>query len=113
MIRGEIWIVDFGIPIGSAAGYRRPAVVLQNNIFNKSNIQTSIVVPLTSNLRLADYSPNVLIPKNKTGLPKDSVAIIPLVTAIDKSSFLEKISDLPASFMQEICKGIIEVLNLA
>ena len=27
MIRGDIWLVDFGIPMGSEAGYRRPAVV--------------------------------------------------------------------------------------
>ena len=32
MTRGEIWLVDFGVPIGSEAGYRRPAVVLEKKI---------------------------------------------------------------------------------
>ena len=38
MIRGEIWLVDFGLSVGSEAGYRRPAVVVQNDDFNESNI---------------------------------------------------------------------------
>ena len=63
MIRGEIWLVDFGAPIGSEAGYRRPAVVMQNDDFNRSNIATCTVIPLTSNMILADYTPNVVVPK--------------------------------------------------
>lgn len=68
---------------------------------------------LTSNLRLADYSPDELIPKSSAVLSKDYVAVIPLVTAIDKASFIEKISDLPNHFVHEICEGIIEVLELS
>ena len=112
MTHGEIWLVDFGFPSGSEAGYERPAVVLQNDDFNKSNIHTSVVVPLTSNLVLADYTPNVLVPKKDTNLSKDSVVVIPLVTALDKSSFIKKLSVMPKSYMQKICKGVIEVLEL-
>ena len=112
MIRGEIWLVDFGIPNGSEAGYRRPAVVIQNNDFNESNISTCVVVPLTSNLILADYTPNVLIPKKDSGLSKDSVVIIPLVTAVNKFALIEKLSVMPKNYMQKICKGITEVLEL-
>ena len=31
MTRGEIWWVDFGVPLGSEVGFRRPVIVLQNN----------------------------------------------------------------------------------
>lgn len=48
MTRGEIWLVDFGVPIGSEAGYRRPAVVVQNDDFNESNIATCTVIPLVT-----------------------------------------------------------------
>lgn len=54
MIRGEIWMVDFGVPFGSEPGWRRPAIVVQNDEFNQSAMHTTIVIPLTSNLRLAD-----------------------------------------------------------
>lgn len=112
MIRGEIWLVDFGAPIGSEAGYRRPAVVMQNDDFNRSNIATCTVIPLTSNMILADYTPNVVVPKKDSGLTRDSVVIIPLLTTVNKFAFIEKLSVMPESYMNKICKGVIEVLEL-
>jgi len=50
MIRGEIWWADFGVPFGSESGFKKPVVVVQNDDFNKSNIGTVIVVPLTTKL---------------------------------------------------------------
>ena len=55
MTRGEIWWVDFGIPYGSEPGYSRPAVVIQENSFNSSNINTTVVIPLTTNLSMCEY----------------------------------------------------------
>lgn len=31
MIRGDIWWVDFGEPLGSEPGWRRPAVIVQSD----------------------------------------------------------------------------------
>ena len=112
MTRGEIWLVDFGVPIGSEAGYRRPAVVVQNDDFNESNIATCTVIPLTSNMILAGYTPNVVVPKKDSRLSKDSVVVIPLVTTVNKFALIEKLSVMPKKYMKNICKGVIEVLEL-
>ena len=112
MTRGEIWLVDFGVPLGREAGYRRPAVVMQNNDFNASNIGTCTVIPLTSNMILSEYTPNVIVPKKDSGLSKDSVVIIPLVTTVNKFAFIEKLSVMPKSYMKKISEGVIEVLGL-
>lgn len=69
MTRGEIWWVDFGLAFGSMPQGRRPAIIVQNDNFNTSNILTTIVVPLTTNLILAEYKDNVLLEKNVTKLP--------------------------------------------
>ena len=113
MTRGEIQFVDFGVPQRSVAGYRRPAVVLQNDDFNKSNIGTSGVYHLQVISFQPNNTPSVIIPKKASKLYKDSVAIIPLVTALDKNCFLEKISKMPANYLKMICKGVIEVLELS
>ncbi len=31
MIRGDIYMLDFGIPFGSEPGYRRPVIIIQSN----------------------------------------------------------------------------------
>lgn len=111
MTRGDLYWVDFGIPMGSAAGFRRPAVVLQSDEYNATALNTIIVVPLTSNLNLADYKPNVYISADASGLAKDSVAIIPLVTALDKMCFIEKISTLNTSIINEIYNAVLEMIS--
>ena len=47
MIRGDIYMLDFGIPFGSEPGYRRPVIIIQSNKENLNNLNTTIVVPLT------------------------------------------------------------------
>ena len=50
MIRGDIYMLDFGMPIGSEPGMRRPVVIVQSDKENLNNLNTKIVVPLTSNI---------------------------------------------------------------
>jgi len=47
--QGEIYIVDFGNPRGSGSepGYRRPCIVIQNDLLNQSLINTVIVCVIT------------------------------------------------------------------
>ena len=112
MIRGEVWWADFGIPVGSEPGFRRPVVIIQDDAFNRSRINTTIVTVITSNLNLADAPGNVYLEPNETGLPKDGVVNISKIAAIDKRRLMEKVCMLPPLSMSEIEYGIKTVLNI-
>ncbi len=45
--RGEIWLVDFGTPIGHEQGYQLPAMIVSADRMNTSTAGLVIVVPLT------------------------------------------------------------------
>ena len=45
---GEIWLVDFGVPIGSEESSRRPAVVVGSTLHCSFPIDMAIVAPCTS-----------------------------------------------------------------
>jgi mRNA interferase MazF len=62
MYRGEIWWANLPDPVSSEPGYRRPVLVVQDDIFTQSRINTVIVVIITSNTRLAEAPGNVLLP---------------------------------------------------
>ena len=68
MIRGEIWMVDFGVPFGSEPGFRRPAIIIQSDAFNLTSMHTTIVIPLTTNMILADFPGNMILTSNESGL---------------------------------------------
>jgi len=112
MRRGELWWVDFGQPFGSEPAYRRPALVIQSDPFNKSNIGTVLLVPLTKTLEWASAPGNVLCRPRDTGLKKASVANVSQLTVADRRRLVEKIGTIPANLMQKIEDGIKLVLGL-
>ena len=112
MIRGEIWWVDFGSPLGSEPGFRRPSIIVQSDAFNQTSMHTTIVIPLSTNIRLAEFPGNMKLSKVETKLPKDSVAVTPQITVIDNIRLLEYVSTLPEQIMQECAENIKLLLAL-
>lgn len=112
MMNGEIWLIEFGEPFGSEPGFRRPAIVVQNDELNESGLNTTVVIPLTTNLRFAEYKGNLFLSKNDSKLPKDSVAMVPQIIVSDRERLLEKYSKLSKQTMQKLSDTIKWVLNL-
>jgi len=104
--QGDIFWVDLGVPKGSGPGYRHPHVVIQNNIFNESKINTVVVCALTSNLKRAKAPGNVLIQKGEGNLKKDSIVNISQIITVDKSDIIERIGSLSPSRVKEIIEGV-------
>jgi mRNA interferase MazF len=109
--QGEIWWADLPDPAGSGPGFRRPVIVVQGDPFNRSKIATVLCVTLTSNLKWADAPGNVLFEARLTGLPKDSVANVSQVVALDKSSLTERVGKLPREKSNLVLDGIDIVLD--
>ena len=112
MHRGEIWWATLPEPIGSEPGYRRPILIVQDDAFNRSRIQTVIVVVITSTVELAKAPGNVLLPRKATGLPCESVANVSQVITVDKSFLTERVSSLPDDLLEQVDAGLRLVLCL-
>ena len=109
--QGEIWWADLPEPSGSGPGFRRPVIVVQGEALNRSQIATAVCVPLTSNLRWAEAPGNVLLTSKMTGLPKDSVANVSQIIALDKSVLTERAGRIPASKTELVLSGIDVILG--
>ena len=105
--QGEIYWVDLGQPSGSEPGYRHPHVVIQNNLFNASNINTVVICALTSNVKRGQAPGNVLLKKGEANLPKKSVVNISQIYTVNKSDLVEKIGKVSAKRFNEILEGIM------
>jgi mRNA interferase MazF len=111
LIQGQVWWAELPDPTGSGPGFRRPVLVVQGNAFNRSRIATVVVVPLTSNLRLAEAPGNVLLTTGDTGLAKDSVANVSRIVTIDRSLLVELVGHVPARLLALVLGGIDLVLG--
>ncbi len=104
--QGEIYWVDLGEPSGSEPGYRHPHIVIQNNIFNSSNINTVVVCSLTSNLKRSKAPGNVSLDKGEANLPQKSVVNISQIYTVNKSDLVEKIGQVSEKRMYKILEGL-------
>ena len=104
--QGDVFWVDLGDPSGSGPGYRHPHVVIQNNVFNRSRINTVVVCVLTSNLKRAQAPGNVLLEKGEANLAQQSVVNISQVFTVDKRDLAEKIGTLSRQRVRQTLDGI-------
>lgn len=109
--QGDIYWIDLDVPEGSEPGYKHPHVVVQNNLFNRSQIRTVVVCPLTTNLKRANAPGNVLLDTKESNLSKQSVVNVSQVFTVDKSQLDEYVGSLSPKRITEILNGIKLVLD--
>ena len=102
MTRGDVYMLDFGVPFGSEPGMRRPVVIIQSDKENLNGLNTKVVVPLTSNTINADLKGNVFISKKDSGLSKDSVALVHQIIVVDKMRLENKLVKLSKDLLKKI-----------
>jgi mRNA interferase MazF len=104
--QGEVYWLDFGPVTGSTPAERHPCVVVQNDIFNRSAIATSVVCLITSNLRRAGAPGNVLLKKGEASLPKASVVNVSQILTVDKTELVEYIGKLSDAAARTVRDGL-------
>lgn len=96
---------------GSAPAGMRPALVLQQDRFNRSQIQTVVVAALTSTLKLASAPGNVRLPKGEAGLPKASVVNVSQLMAVDRDLVRGKLGRLSTRRLAQVWDGLRLVIE--
>jgi len=109
--QGDVCWYNFGEATGSTAAKYRPAIVVQKDSLNDSELRTTILVPLTSQLRYADIGDNVFVSTAVSGLEKDSVALCHLPTVINKADMEYPIGHLPKATIERIVRGVTAVFG--
>ena len=109
--QGDLFWIDLSEPTGSEPGYLHPYVVIQNNVFNHSRINTVVVCGITSNLKRATASANVLLEFGEGHLPQHSVVNVTQIYTVTKADLGEKIGTLSPRRVRQILDGIKLVLE--
>ncbi len=112
MNRGDVCWADLGEPRGSKPAKRRPVLVIQGDSYNASRLNTTLAAVITSSTRLAAMPGNVFVPAAASGLPRDSVVNVTALVTLDKTDLEPAIGQLPVTLMQQVDRGLRQVLGL-
>jgi mRNA interferase MazF len=98
--RGDVYWVNLDPVVGSEIGKRRPAVILQNELANRTS-PTVTIVPLSTRVDRV-YPFQVHIPGDESGLGRDSKALCEQIRTVSRTRLLDKAGELPAQLLDEV-----------
>jgi mRNA interferase MazF len=107
----EIWIADLNPKMGTETGKIRPVIVVQTDLLNKEHPST-IICPITTNVKPDSEILRVHLKKSKFGLKEDCDIMIDQVRAIDNKRLMRKIGQVDNNVGEKIRENLKVVLDL-
>jgi mRNA interferase MazF len=104
--RGDIFWIGPDPSADPADNYAHPHVVVQDDVFNHSRIDTIVVCALTSNLRRATEPGNVLLDVGEGNLPKQSVVVVSQIASVRRARLGERIGALSQTRVEQVLAGL-------
>lgn len=87
-------------------GIPHPHVVVQENVFNYSRIETTIVCAITTNQKKVNMPGNVVLDAGEGNLEKESIVEVGKVSTVNKSQLTDFIGTLTEERVREILNGM-------
>ena len=98
--RGDVVMVNLDPVLGSEVGRTRPAIVLQNELANRSS-PTVTVVPVTSRPGRV-YPFQVRLSAGDGGLDRDSKALCEQIRTVARERIAERLGRIPESRLEQL-----------
>lgn len=108
--RGEVWLVDFGDPVGREQSGTRPAVVVSADPLNESRAGVVVVVPITTTHR--GLPSHVEIDRGSSGLDEVSYAKCEDVKSVSEQRLLGRLGVVDDGAMFQAARALRFLLDL-
>lgn len=108
--RGDICIADLNPVEGSEQSGIRPVIIFQNKEINLYS-STTIIIPLTTNLRRAELPSCVTIHPDENNLHEKSVALCHQIRVIDKTRIKKIIGSINSINLFELEATVLFTLG--
>ncbi len=108
----EIWVADLNPQIGTEPGKTRPILVIQTDLLNKIPHPSTIVCPITTNVKTDSEILRVHIKRGAANLHQACDIMIDQIRAIDNKRLTRRIGVLPDELINLVKENILIVLDI-
>jgi mRNA interferase MazF len=109
----HLYVVDLEPRVGTKPGKQRPCLAIQPTEFSEGGLESSVVLPLTTQVATGDVFPlRVRVPKGTCGLRRESDVLIDQILAWDNSLFRRDLGIVPDALQQDVKAALREFLDL-
>jgi mRNA interferase MazF len=108
----EIWIADLNPQIGTEPGKTRPVLAVQTNLLNKIPHPSTIVYPITTNIKKGADILRIHLKKGTANLHQDCDIMIDQVRTIDNNRLINKVGELPKELISLVKENLMIVFDV-
>lgn len=108
--RGEVWLVDFGEPVGREQAGRRPALVVSADDLNEGPAGAVIVVPITTTRR--GLASHIEIEPGESGLDDVSYAKCEDLKSISDQRLVGRLGGVPPDVVFAVSRVLRYLVDL-
>ncbi len=108
----EIWIADLNPKTGTEPGKTRPVLVVQTNLLNKIPHPSTIICPITTNVKKDSEILRVHLNQGTANLHQSCDIMIDQVRTIDNKRFIKKVGNLPNDLTEIIKENLQIIMDL-
>lgn len=108
--RAEVWLLDFGDPVGREQSGRRPAVVVSSDPLNDSRAGVVVVVPITTTYR--GLPSHIEIDPSTSGLDEISYAKCEDVKSVSEQRLIARLGAIDQQAIFQIGRALRFLLEL-
>jgi mRNA interferase MazF len=111
--RWHVYVVDLEPRVGTKPGKQRPCVAVQPDEFGEGGLDSTVVLPLTTDTVSGGAFPlRVRVPRGTCGLTRDSDILVDQILAWDHSLFRRELGLLPEALQRDVRDALKEFLDL-
>jgi mRNA interferase MazF len=111
--RWHVYVVDLEPRVGTKPGKQRPCVAIQPTEFAEAGLDSTVILPLTTNVvHGAAFPLRLRVQKGTAGLTSDSDILVDQILAWDNSLFRRELGVLPEGLQEELRTALREFLDL-
>ena len=108
----EIWIADLNPQIGTEPGKTRPVLIVQTNLLNQIPHPSTIICPITTNVKKDSDILRIHLKKGEANLNQDCDVMIDQIRAIDNNRLIKKVGDLPKKLIETLKENLMIIIDL-
>jgi mRNA interferase MazF len=109
-MRGEVWMLDLGVPKGHEQGNRRPGLVLSMDTFNYGPADLVVIAPLTTKDKRINLHVPVSPPEG--GVTENSFVKCEDIRSISKGRLIRRMGVVTESTMDEVIERVKILLGI-
>lgn len=108
--RNEVWLVDFGDPVGREQSGKRPAVIVSADSLNASPAGVVVVIPITTTYR--GLPSHIEIDQSDSGLDEVSYAKCEDVKSVSERRLIARLGSVGDDVMFQAARALRFLLDL-